>query len=187
MADAINSRSGASFLPPANVYYEFGARRFDDVRSSREKEEEEKKESKRFFPSIRMRGSWMNRRRAGGKFNGGQGVSLLVGKPPECINHSRRAVLVLLSHFPSLLRNRLLPSTYTYETSELSSNSTWTVKSRPRVELIPRVRSINGGGSRSSIVKFHPFRVTWRVDVPLDTRVIYISGIIECREQVRAS
>lgn len=121
-----------------------------------------------------MRGSWMNRRRAGGKFNGGQGVSLLVGKPPECINHSRRAVLVLLSHFPSLLRNRLLPSTYTYETSELSSNSTWTVKSRPRVELIPRVRSINGGGSRSSIVKFHPFRVTWGVDVPLDTRVIYI-------------
>lgn len=80
MADAINSRSGASFLPsphPANVYYEFGARvRFDDVRSSRDeggKRRRRKRSASSADSSTRAR---MHRRRAGEKF---KGVSLLVG------------------------------------------------------------------------------------------------------------
>lgn len=45
MADAINSRSGASFLPPANVYYEFVV--FDSTMFDRRGRKKKKKKKNR--------------------------------------------------------------------------------------------------------------------------------------------
>lgn len=45
MADAINSRSGASFLPPANVYYEFVV--FDSTTFDRRGRKKKKKKKNR--------------------------------------------------------------------------------------------------------------------------------------------